>query len=46
MGFYKILAIFKVKIFLPIEFGQIIFRMANIFWEKAWKISPWTKFSP
>jgi hypothetical protein len=28
---YKILVIFKVKQFYPIEFGQIIFRIANPF---------------
>jgi hypothetical protein len=33
-SFYKSLAIFKVKSFYPIEFGQIIFRIENNVLEK------------
>jgi len=29
-SFYKILAIFKVKLFYPIEFWRIIIKIANI----------------
>jgi hypothetical protein len=32
---YKILAIFKVKKFYPIEFGQIIFKIANLVFGKT-----------
>jgi hypothetical protein len=32
---YNCFAIFKVKLFYPIEFGQIIFRIVNLFLAKT-----------
>jgi hypothetical protein len=34
-GFYKFLAIFKVKYFYPIEFERIIFKLANLIFGKT-----------
>jgi hypothetical protein len=43
---YKILAIFKTKYFFPIEFGRIIFRMANLFLGKNMENYPMGEIWP
>jgi hypothetical protein len=39
-SFYKILAIFKVKSFYPIEFGRIIFKIAYLIFGKTMENYP------
>jgi hypothetical protein len=39
-SFYKILAIFKEKYFYPIEFGRIIFKIANLVFGKTMENYP------